>query len=357
MKGHPMLHDFFSSILDYKSKTVHKLLEELGIFKVDKPIHFTRKECPIYIKKSDSEEFSVFADVVWILGEGEDAIIHEVKTGNYSLEEIYEKYKNGTVRIKTKTNVYNVKNHTLYIWGWSEYHQENLASLGDAREDILYKIREGEINLVPLEILIPLSAEIMDEMRSVFTKNILTWNPKEDYVKNVKLKVWDKLWESLLRNYKLIGLWSRIEPDKLNIIIEHEYKEDYTLITEFEILKEGGSFPPSALDGEVINAYVPVMCEHCNRAYFLLVDIDNHGGNEKSMGPETLWTVTYDGWCPICNSPMELDVEIWEYPVGRIEAIEVITRKGLKFPTKEDIRNIISQLTDKPSKKADKDRF
>ncbi|CAI1492355.1 protein of unknown function [Thermococcus nautili] len=336
MRGHPMLHDFFSSILDYKSEEVYRLLKKLDLLEMDYRIDFIRKECPIHIRDENQKEYTVFSDVVWILDTGDYAIIHEIKTGNYSIQKIYNKYHGSTIKIKTKKLEYNIENVIIYVWAWSEYHQENLDSISEPG-----KVGWWEIKLIPLEILIPIAQDSMKDMLDIFIKNVGYWNPKEDYVKKLKLKIWNTLWRDILNDPRMREALSHAIPSQPNVIIEYEREEDEDIDRDFELLR--GSFPPSVLGSKIINAYVPVTCKKCHSTYLLQVDMEEVYSEEREMGKETQWAISYEGWCPICGSPINLEIDVWEYPLGIVEDIVTISNHGLVFPTKDDINKLINR--------------
>ena len=102
-------------------------------------------------------------DVVWVITKRDkkfgklckDAILHEVKTGHFDINEIFHKYQN------YHTPYGSVAGHTyLWIWGWREKLIEQLPD-----REVRRKMRYGGyIRLLPLEIIFPLVKRKISEL-------------------------------------------------------------------------------------------------------------------------------------------------------------------------------------------------
>jgi len=343
VRGFPHLHDFFCSILDYDAERVHSLLKKQKEFARSKLIQryhivYKRKELPVYHWKDEKRRYPTFADVVWILRRNDNrttaAIIHEVKTGAYDIEEVFRKYNDRVAR----TSRYHPLRHDIMIWAWLEQHKKNLKR---ASEDTLRAIRNGKIRLVPLELLIPLATERINQMDKIFQENLKEIDPTEDHLQEIKNTFWEQ---------RKIWAWEKVVPNVPNIIIEYSYKANDSFTPDeeekigrdviYEVNGEGNLvFPPSVLGGRLENAYVPITCTKCYRTYLLPVNVERIALEDREMEPEYLLAITYEGECPLCGNTLELEIEAYEYPLGIINTINVITLEGARFPTEGEVNS------------------
>lgn len=331
MRGSPYLHDFFTSILHYDHKAV------LGALRKSYPNWKLVKDYQItYSREEPPVRRGLFGDVVWQMVKTKHGrmypktVIHEVKTGNYSLEEVWQKYRGSSVRIRGEDHYVN----SIFVWAWEEIHRKNLE---DASDDLLRQIRKGVLRMVPLEILLPIAITRIKELENVFQANLEKWDPETDYAKKVR---------DAFREKAQIDLWNKVEPDTINILIEYEYSEWDDLINNkvykrgINIIREdGGSFSLSVLGGVPLIALVPITCDKCGRTFFLPAHIEDVGGDIREMGPETIWAVTYQGGCPKCGYPISLDIELYEYPMGLVGAVNVLEMEGCRFPSQIEVNS------------------
>jgi len=137
MISNPILHDIIKSELDYNAKAIFELcktapsVKNSNLFKKD---YWTFKE-------SRQEQLNCRyhqADCVWYFdGKKNDNyyIVHEVKTGRYSISDIYSKYRTGN-------------SGQIWIWGWKEINDTKVLAGTDARK----------IKRIDIELLKPLLA-------------------------------------------------------------------------------------------------------------------------------------------------------------------------------------------------------
>ena len=116
-----------------------------------------------WIETLDNEPDARKGDVVWVATRRdkkygrslEVAILHEVKTGNFDVNEIFRKYQN------YRTPFGSVCGLTyLWVWGWDE-----VLSAQQPSEKVTNKIRYGGfIRLLPLDIIFPIVKKQIKEI-------------------------------------------------------------------------------------------------------------------------------------------------------------------------------------------------
>ena len=172
---HPYLHELFKAVLLYDAPKVKKILAGKIGGKLVNEWELDRAYQEIAPSR-EYERYNGNADVLWILRKpkpvcGYRMIVHEVKTGEYDINEIVVKYGKchyspamhnaGCVR-PTTTNT------PLYVWGWKKYHNSDLEkekTLSTIMDDFntKKKIKRGAVRLLPLDWLLPILEERMSE--------------------------------------------------------------------------------------------------------------------------------------------------------------------------------------------------
>lgn len=63
---------------------------------------------------------------------------------------------------------------------------------------------------------------------------------------------------------------------------------------------------------------IVVKCKHCNTLLRITVDLECVSSEERSMGAEFAYEgIIYDN-CPNCGNEIEVNLYVWEYPVGAV---------------------------------------
>lgn len=109
MISNPILHDIIKSELTHNAKTVFEICKSIDPIKTSnlfKKDYWSFKEA----RQEQLNRRYYQADCVWYF-EGKEHdnyfIVHEVKTGNYSVIDIYNKYKTGM-------------SGQIWVWGWKQ---------------------------------------------------------------------------------------------------------------------------------------------------------------------------------------------------------------------------------------------
>lgn len=69
-----------------------------------------------------------------------------------------------------------------------------------------------------------------------------------------------------------------------------------------------------------------MICPNCASEFekeLIIDEIEFSGEYERGMGTEVQYDFSSEIKCPYCNNPFEVIGEIWEYPEGAINHIEV----------------------------------
>lgn len=109
MISNPVLHDIIKSELCYNAQAIFSICETIP---QTKNSNLVKKDYWV-LKEARQEQLNsryYQADVVWYFdGKEHDNyyIVHEVKTGQYSIPEIYNKYRTGM-------------SGQIWIWGWEQ---------------------------------------------------------------------------------------------------------------------------------------------------------------------------------------------------------------------------------------------
>jgi hypothetical protein len=135
MISNPILHDIIKSELTYNRAAIFNLCKEIpnlkdsNLFKKD---YWTLMES----RQEEPNHRYYKADCVWYFdGKKQDNyyIVNEVKTGSYSILDIYKKYRTGN-------------SGQIWVWGWKEINDTKILAANYPRK----------IKLIDIEYLKPL---------------------------------------------------------------------------------------------------------------------------------------------------------------------------------------------------------
>lgn len=134
----PILHDIIKSELHHNARTIFEQCKSINSLKQS---NLFKKEYWKF-REARQEQFNARyyqADAVWYFqGQNNDNyyIVHEVKTGNYSVLDIYNKYHTGM-------------SGQIWIWGWKEQNNKHIFG----------KEYQRKIRVVDIESLIPILSQ------------------------------------------------------------------------------------------------------------------------------------------------------------------------------------------------------
>lgn len=175
----PVLHDFIVSILHHHHRDVYPIMGKIPDLNNSKLFrsneYIIDKSLQEYIishkeKVWDKEKNryvsqispSVKADAIWIFKSTKyenniifnDVVVHEVKTGNYVLNDVFEKYF-GTFHKATIDQRWS--SIRLYIWAWKKYIDNQLSyDFYNKEHRITIERKKGALKELPLEHLFPI---------------------------------------------------------------------------------------------------------------------------------------------------------------------------------------------------------
>jgi hypothetical protein len=81
---------------------------------------------------------------------------------------------------------------------------------------------------------------------------------------------------------------------------------------------------------KVKSGYKNVRCSKCNRTHTIdisKVDIGENYSEERPMGQENAYSGIWNDQCT-CGNSMEAEIEIYEYPAGTCELVQIVNHKG-----------------------------
>lgn len=148
MIGNPILHDIIKSELHYNAKIILDICKTIpqiktsNLFKKD---YWQFKEA----RQEQLNQKYYQADCVWFFdGKKNDNyfIVHEVKTGNYSVLDIYNKYHTGN-------------SGQIYIWGWKDINDNKI--IGESYQ--------RKIKIIDIEYL---KSQIIKDLNEIYTEVI-----------------------------------------------------------------------------------------------------------------------------------------------------------------------------------------
>ena len=67
---------------------------------------------------------------------------------------------------------------------------------------------------------------------------------------------------------------------------------------------------------------IVVQCNECNEIIEVEVDLECVSTDERSMGEELGYEGVIEDECPICGNQIEIQISVWEYPVGAVNFSE-----------------------------------
>lgn len=173
---HKYLHELFKAVLLYDAPKVKKILARKieGSNKLMKEWELVKPYQEI-APTPEKEKYKKNVDVMWILKHPEREergfrrILHEVKTGNFDIDDVVGSYKNlhyyafGERKSESWDDEYSTAyagttNTPIYIWGWKKYQ----------RSPKNYKIKKlksrSAVRQLPLDWLLPILEERMGEI-------------------------------------------------------------------------------------------------------------------------------------------------------------------------------------------------
>jgi hypothetical protein len=80
-----------------------------------------------------------------------------------------------------------------------------------------------------------------------------------------------------------------------------------------------------------VNGTFSLICNKCSKQHNFRAndaDFDETSGSERQMGPENGYTWEYIFNCDQCENEIEIEYEVWEYPVGAFNNDQVEIKGG-----------------------------
>ena len=74
-----------------------------------------------------------------------------------------------------------------------------------------------------------------------------------------------------------------------------------------------------------MNIKIPhkVKCLSCGSENLIAMELECTGSYERTMGLELEHLATFDDCCSSCGNPIAVQIELWEYPEGTVDAYAV----------------------------------
>ncbi len=72
---------------------------------------------------------------------------------------------------------------------------------------------------------------------------------------------------------------------------------------------------------------IEIECEQCSETIYdtiLIEDIEFESSDERGMGTETQYSFIQEIKCPYCGHQIEINGEVWEYPEGTVNLIQLL---------------------------------
>ena len=81
----------------------------------------------------------------------------------------------------------------------------------------------------------------------------------------------------------------------------------------------------------IVKGTFSLTCSKCNKQHDFTsdeADFDATSGSERQMGPETgyTWECTFN--CDKCDNEIEIEYEVWEYPMGAFNHEQINIKGG-----------------------------
>lgn len=140
------LHDLIEAVLVYEAREVRKRLKTKYSHPLLRQYRLDNARQEVILFRENPEDYPypfVFADVVWFVhknGGGRGSVVHEVKTGRFSLPGALAKYARAGAMINNYPVAPLKQGNTLFcLWSWRENIKEELHAM-----------RESELNSLKL---------------------------------------------------------------------------------------------------------------------------------------------------------------------------------------------------------------
>jgi len=169
-KSHPFLHELFKACIHYKAKEVIETLKAYYRWKIFHEWEFVESRQEVRHLKIIRAGFKMKyklgtqADVIWKMRRVNRVgstiymlVIHEIKTGRFDINEIWEKYREiqGSRILLKREDKKGVANRVL-VWGWKD---EIL------RQKINPKLENSiMIKMIPLEYILSIMLKELAEI-------------------------------------------------------------------------------------------------------------------------------------------------------------------------------------------------
>lgn len=161
-----MFHDIVKALIHYKWKDVFEVCRTIPSLKTSSII-----KNKYWVFDSPDQEYLTHTsfralskiDAIWFFKatdnphpQGKYRIIHEIKTGRYDIDEIFEKYYSGM-------------GTQIWVWGWKE---QNAAAI-PTDPKCTAKIAQGMMKKIDIEYLVPLICPYLKEFYRLLDGDVL----------------------------------------------------------------------------------------------------------------------------------------------------------------------------------------
>ena len=133
IRGNKYFHELVKAVLVYEAREVRKRLKEKYSHLLLRQYRLDNARQEIILFRDDPLEYPypfIFADVVWFIhknGGGRGSIVHEVKTGRFSLAGTLAKYKTAGAMINNYPVAPLKQDNTLLcLWTWKKNLEREL---------------------------------------------------------------------------------------------------------------------------------------------------------------------------------------------------------------------------------------
>jgi hypothetical protein len=171
MISNPLMHDIMKSILKNNANGCFNILREYygpayvarsKLFGLDRKIIKSRDEVPLIPTKWSGlpEDAVSYIDVIWELNSSHH-IFHEIKSGNFDINDIYEKYRKRELTRKWENHKpIMLADKPLFIWGWKQF----IENQNPRSPDLEMRIKYGHLKLFSIELLSPYIKHHLEEI-------------------------------------------------------------------------------------------------------------------------------------------------------------------------------------------------
>ena len=133
IKGSRYLHDLIEAVLVYEAREVRKRLKTKYSHPLLRQYRLDNARQEVILFRENPEDYPypfVFADVVWFVhknGGGRGSVVHEVKTGRFSLPGALAKYARAGAMINNYPVAPLKQGNTLFcLWTWKKNLEREL---------------------------------------------------------------------------------------------------------------------------------------------------------------------------------------------------------------------------------------